>query len=141
MRRYRPSLIAAFILICPALVAADPGNAQEKNAIHFPGPVWPHKAPAEAGLNPQLLKDAIDFAVANEVKNPRNLKLNHYQTFGREPFRDAVGPIKDRGDPTGVVVRNGYIWPNGASSCASIWLTASPRAFCRARSGSPTIAA
>ena len=109
MRRYRPSLIAAFILISPALVAAEPGNAQEKNAIHFPGPVWPHKAPAEAGLNPQLLKDAIDFAVANEVKNPRNLKLNHYQTFGREPFGDAVGPIKDRGDPTGVVVRNGYI--------------------------------
>jgi hypothetical protein len=46
------------------------------------------KTPAEAGINPQLLKDAIDFAIASEIKNPRNLKLNHYRTFGREPFRE-----------------------------------------------------
>jgi CubicO group peptidase (beta-lactamase class C family) len=109
MRRYRPTLIAAFILFSPALAAAQPGSTQEKSAIHFPGPVWPHKTPAEAGLNPQLLKDAIDFALTSETKNPRDLKLNHYQTFGREPFGDAIGPIKDRGDPTGLVVRNGYI--------------------------------
>ena len=49
----------------------------------FPGADWQRKTPAEAGINPQLLKDAIDFAIASEVKNPRDLKLNHYQTFGR----------------------------------------------------------
>ena len=31
------------------------------------------------------LFEAIDFAVANESKSPRNLELAHYQTFGREP--------------------------------------------------------
>jgi len=35
--------------------------------------------------------------------------LNHYQTFGREPFGYAIGPIKDRGDPTGLVIHRGYI--------------------------------
>jgi CubicO group peptidase (beta-lactamase class C family) len=35
--------------------------------------------------------------------------LNHYQTFGREPFGYAIGPIKDRGDPTSLVIHHGYI--------------------------------
>jgi CubicO group peptidase (beta-lactamase class C family) len=60
-------------------------------------------------MNPQLLKEAIDFAIASETSAPRDLKLNHYRSFGREPFGDAIGPIKDRGDPTGVIVRRGHI--------------------------------
>lgn len=75
----------------------------------FLGADWQRKTPAEAGINPQLLKDAIDFAIASEIKNPRNLKLNHYRTFGREPFGDAIGPIKDRGDLTGVIVHKGVL--------------------------------
>src|SRR4030088_483142 len=50
-----------------------------------PGTDWQRRTPAAAGINPQLLKDAIDFAIASEIKNPRDLKLNHYRTFGREP--------------------------------------------------------
>src|SRR5215472_3512903 len=96
--RFRAILIGALVTL--------PLTAQAQT---FPGADWQRKTPAEAGINPQLLKDAIDFAVANEVKNPRNLKLNHYQTFGREPFGDAIGPIKDRGEPTGVIIRRGYI--------------------------------
>ena len=80
------------------------------HAQTFPGADWSRKTPAEAGINPQLLKEAIDFAIASEVRNPRDLKLNHYQTFGRrEPFGEAIGPIKDRGDQTGVIVHKGAI--------------------------------
>jgi len=75
----------------------------------FPGTDWTRRTPAQAGINPQLLKDAIDFAVASEIKNPRDLKLNHYRTFGREPFGDAIGPIKDRGDVTGVIIHKGVL--------------------------------
>ena len=32
------------------------------------------------------LTDSYDFAISAESKNPRDLTLNHYQTFGREPF-------------------------------------------------------
>jgi hypothetical protein len=78
-------------------------------APYYPDAVWQRKTPAEAGVNAQGLKDAVDYAVANETRNPRDLALNHYQTFGREPFGYAIGPIKDRGDPTGVVVHKGYI--------------------------------
>ena len=78
-------------------------------APYYPEAVWQRKTPAEAGVNAQRLKDAVDYAVASETRNPRDLTLNHYQTFGREPFGYAIGPIKDRGDPTGVVVHKGYI--------------------------------
>ena len=89
-----------------AALLALPMAAQ---AQYVPGADWQRKTPAEAGFNPQLLKEAIDFSIANEVKNPRDLKLNHYRTFGREPFGDAIGPIKNRGDLTGVIVHKGAI--------------------------------
>src|SRR5258708_11593236 len=78
-------------------------------APDYPDAAWQRKTPAEAGINAQRLKDAIDSAVANETRNRRDLTLTHYQTFGREPFGYAIGPIKDRGDLTGVVVHKGYI--------------------------------
>jgi len=60
-------------------------------------------------MNESLLKEAVDFAIANEANAPRDLKLNHYRSFGREPFGDAIGPIKDRGDQTGIIIRDGYV--------------------------------
>ncbi len=55
------------------------------------------------------LAAAVAFAIERESRAPRDLELAHYQTFGREPFGDAVGPFKTRGAPTGIVVRHGYI--------------------------------
>src|SRR5881396_1712328 len=78
-------------------------------APYYPDAVWQRKTPAEAGIDAQRLKDAVAHAVASETRNPRDLTLNHYQTFGREPFGYAIGPIKDRGEQTGVVVHKGYI--------------------------------
>ncbi len=70
---------------------------------------WERRAPEQAKMDAVKLKEAIDFAVANESKAPRNLELAHYQTFGREPFGEAVAPFKERGEPTGIIIRNGYI--------------------------------
>jgi CubicO group peptidase (beta-lactamase class C family) len=84
--------------------------AQRAPAVYYPEPNdWQRKTPAEAGIDAGRLKDAVDFSIASEIKNPRDLTLNHYQTFGREPFGYAIGPIKDRGDMTGVIVHRGYI--------------------------------
>jgi len=76
---------------------------------YYPDANWQRKAPAEVGIDAGRLKEAVDYAIASEVRNPRDLTLNHYQTFGREPHGEAIGPIKDRGDPTGVIVRRGYL--------------------------------
>jgi CubicO group peptidase (beta-lactamase class C family) len=91
------ALIALFVSAC---AYAQP---------YYPDAVWQRKAAAEVGLDAKRLKEAIDYAIAAESRNPRDLTLNHYQTFGREPHGEAIGPIKDRGEPTGVIVRRGYL--------------------------------
>jgi CubicO group peptidase (beta-lactamase class C family) len=88
------------------------GAATEINKAespYYPDAKWQHKTPSETGINADLLKEAIDFAIAGETKAPRDLVMNHYQNFGREPFGYAIGPIKDRGEPTGLIIRHGYI--------------------------------
>jgi CubicO group peptidase (beta-lactamase class C family) len=79
--------------------------------IYFPpaGDGWERRAPEQAKMDAGKLKEAIDFAVLSESKTPRNLELAHYQTFGREPFGEAVGAFKERGAATGIIMRNGYI--------------------------------
>ena len=99
-----------FLLIAaPTWAAAQSNRPDGRSPVYYPDAVWQHKTPAESGLDPPRLKEATDFAVANETRSPRDLVLNHYQTFGREPFGYAIGPIKDRGDPTGLIIHHGYI--------------------------------
>lgn len=78
---------------------------------YFPGTWgdWEKKNPSELGLNSALIDSAIQFAKDNEINNPRSMEENHYSTFGREPFGDGVGPFKDRGPQTGIIIKNGYI--------------------------------
>ncbi|HEX8287234.1 MAG TPA: serine hydrolase [Pyrinomonadaceae bacterium] len=80
-------------------------------SAYFPaaGDNWERRTPQQAKIDAAKLKEAIDFAVASESKAPRDLELAHYQTFGREPFGEAVGAFKERGEPTGIILRGGYI--------------------------------
>ena len=70
---------------------------------------WETKSPKEVGFNPDSIQKVIEYAQAMETTNPRNMEINHYQTFGREPFGDGIGPFKERGDQTGIIIKNGYI--------------------------------
>jgi CubicO group peptidase (beta-lactamase class C family) len=70
---------------------------------------WERRTPEQAKLDPARLKEAIDYAIANESKTPRSLELAHFQTFGREPYGEPIGQFKERGDATGLIVRNGYL--------------------------------
>lgn len=102
------TLSFVFIAVC--------GWGQKQKAaaqeVYFPGPdsEWKRKLPAEAGFNADKLKEAIAYCISQESSNPRSMEQSHYQSFGlREPFADAIGPFKDRGDVTGMVVHKGYI--------------------------------
>lgn len=78
---------------------------------YYPGPhdEWERRTPAQVGLDPARLAEAIAFAKASETKQPRDLELVHYSSFGREPHGEAAGPFKPRGEMTGVLLRNGYL--------------------------------
>lgn len=74
-----------------------------------PAGSWERRTPQQSKLDPAKLREAVDFAIASESKAPRDLQLAHFQTFGREPYGEPIGQFKDRGDATGVIIRNGYI--------------------------------
>lgn len=89
-------------------------NAQNKKAQsaadYFPPRgEWAHKTPSTLGLDSLKLNDAIQFAIANESKAPRDQHLAQAESFGREPFDEPVGPFKERGEPTGIIVYKGMI--------------------------------
>ncbi len=84
---------------------------QTLSAQYFPGNWgdWETRTPEDMGFNADSISAVIEYAKANETTNPRSMEENHYGTFGREPFGDGVGPFKDRGDQTGIIIKNGYI--------------------------------
>lgn len=98
-----------FILISLTTLCLAQKKKQEVPAVYYPGKEWQHKTAEEVGLDAAQLKAAVDFAIAHEVKNPRSMEENHYRTFGKEPFGDAIGPMKDRGAQTGIIIKNGYV--------------------------------
>jgi CubicO group peptidase (beta-lactamase class C family) len=97
-------------MLAPAVATAQATRARHA-ADYYPGPLdsWERRAPAHFGIDARLLDEAIAFAKASETKAPRDLEVAHYQSFGREPFGEAIGPFTTRGDPTGIILRHGYI--------------------------------
>ena len=109
-----PAVRALLSLLVLAAAPAHALLAQRAPAAsrpYYPGPAdaWERRSPQQVGMDAARLQEAINFAVASESKSPRNLELAHYQTFGREPFGQAVGPFRERGAPAGVVLRRGYL--------------------------------
>lgn len=70
---------------------------------------WERKSPAQVNMDEAKLKTAVQFAIDQENPTPRNLEIAHYQSFGKEPFGEGVGPFKERGPATGIILRHGYI--------------------------------
>lgn len=91
----------------PAPPAA--GARPREATPYVPGATWERRIPAAMGLDSARLAEAIAFAVARETKAPRDMEENHYRTFGREPFGQGIGPFAPRGEPTGVILRGGYV--------------------------------
>jgi CubicO group peptidase (beta-lactamase class C family) len=93
------------------LMLAAPAAAQRPAPPHVPAPgdAWERRKPEQVGMDAAKLQEAVAFAQSSESRAARDLEEAHYQSFGREPFGGAVGPFKERGPQTGVIVRNGYI--------------------------------
>ena len=76
---------------------------------YVPGAQWERRSPDAAGMDAGRLAAAIEFAKQSETRNPRDMEESHYRSFGREPFGQAIGPLAPRGEPTGIVLRSGYV--------------------------------
>src|SRR5438128_8212647 len=119
LRRTLPIVLAAFV-IAPALAQTrrvsptfpQPAGAAQAAAqpVYFPERLaWQHKKPEEVGMNPTLVAEAVQLAIAAETPGPKDMALFLHNSFGKEPYNTIVGPIKDRGGASGVITRHGYI--------------------------------
>lgn len=100
-----------YLLLALGLIAFTNTNGQKKATEPYFPPYndWQQKKPSEMGLSASKVDEAISFAIANESKNPRNMEISHYQSFGKEPFGNGIGPFAERGEPTGLIIYKGYI--------------------------------
>ena len=100
-------------------ISLSPIHAQSKRskpvegssvAYFPPRGEWEHRRAAALGLDSAQLAEAIRYARENESKTPRDQELAQAESFGKnEPFDEPVGPLKDRGDQTGIILYKGYI--------------------------------
>lgn len=76
---------------------------------------WERKTLSSFHIDSTVINQAIQYAVENETKFPKNLWLTQAMQFGKEPFSDPIGPMASRGPAAGVIVYKGYIiaeWGN-----------------------------
>lgn len=93
----------ATVVAC--LLLAGPATAQYVP----PAGSWEHRTPEQVGMDPAAIAAAVAFAQASETSNPRDMIENHLRSFAREPYGEAIGPMKERGPQTGIIVKDGYI--------------------------------
>jgi len=104
---HRPLFIAGLVALMTT-VACGQKKKTTPEPFYPQSGTWETRTPDQLGMDAEKLKEAVSIALASESTNPRSMEENHYRTFGREPFGDAIGPMKDRGAQTGIVIRNGY---------------------------------
>ncbi|TDO28880.1 serine hydrolase domain-containing protein [Sediminibacterium goheungense] len=99
-----------FVCILLIVVSSSSSFAQKTTTTYFPtAGKWEQRMPSSMGIKESILNDAIALAKAGESKNPRSMEINHYRTFGKEPFGEGIGPFADRGEATGIIIYKGYI--------------------------------
>jgi len=69
---------------------------------------WERREPDTLGFDSTALKEALKFAEESEIDWPRNLHERAPQGL-KHPNDRALGLLKDRSAPAGLVIRNGYI--------------------------------
>src|SRR6202790_1493515 len=90
-------------LVLPVILAVF-GLSLQAAPAYFPPPgKWQKKAPAELGMDPAKLQQAIDFAQANG--STWEFDKDQVRTFGA-----VLGPLpKQRAATNSVILRHGYI--------------------------------
>ncbi len=96
----RRSLLLLSILIGSHFVNAQYYPTKEK---------WEQKSAKAVGLKEKAITDAVEFANNNEYSGEQDLRLAILKAFSREPFHQIRGPVKPRGGPAGLIIKDGYI--------------------------------
>jgi len=82
----------------------------KSQSLYFPpANEWKEVSPENVGLNARQLDAAVQFAVENENSVERDLKIAILKGFSHEPYHQLAGPVRERGGPAGMIIKDGYI--------------------------------
>jgi CubicO group peptidase (beta-lactamase class C family) len=70
---------------------------------------WETITATDAGIDSSELDAVIAFAKANEYSGSRDLRIAILESFKSEPFHEIQGPTKERGEPAGMILKNGKL--------------------------------
>lgn len=113
-RRYRIALLAVGLLAAACMendVVAPEDLDLEEITVYYPtrGASWEVRTPRASGWNEDDLTAAVDFAIANEADTPTDLTEYLESRFGDLPDQEILGPIRNRGPMSGMIVHRGYV--------------------------------
>ena len=94
------------VFVFTFIIYVQTGFSQQ---LYFPDSAWQTKKPAELNLNSSLIDSAVSFAIRNETKTDYDLRIANLKAYANEPNYRIAGPMRERGKPAGIILKNGYI--------------------------------
>lgn len=76
---------------------------------YYPDSAWQTKKPSDLRMNGQLVDSAVAFALQHETRTDYDLRIANMKAYANEPGYQILGPMKPRGKPAGIIIKNGYI--------------------------------
>ena len=76
---------------------------------YYPTATWITKSPAALGMDQINIDSAVALALRSENKVERDLRIANHKAYAREPGYSILGPMKPRGGPAGLIIKDGYI--------------------------------
>ena len=99
-------LLQKILLSCIISISLQAAYTQQ---LYFPDSTWQTKKPSELKMNAALTDSAVSFAIHNETKTDYDLRIANMKAFANEPNYRIAGPMRERGKPAGIILKNGYI--------------------------------
>jgi CubicO group peptidase (beta-lactamase class C family) len=97
-------VLRGHIVLLALLLASAEADAQ-----YYPSKNnWERRTPEQAGFDPAKLQAAVDYAKASDSGRKTDLAAM-LASIANEPEQKIIGPIKDRGGVSGLIIRNGYV--------------------------------
>ena len=102
--------LPTLFLICLSLLLIRVSPAEGQRAsVYYPGSGdnWERRKPEQVGMDAALFEEAINFA--KKQVEPKSVPEVIAQRQRQESHPEIIGPTKERGGQSGVVLRHGYI--------------------------------
>ena len=104
-KRVRNVFALASLALCLCVSVASYVSVEAQGSSYYPPPgAWPKKAPAELGLDPAKLQEAVDYAKSHETRREMDFS-DQEKTFG-----SLLGSVPNiRAHTNGVIIYKGYV--------------------------------